>query len=50
MDNQEAIYKHESGTFVCPSCGASTFLLALYDGNYCLKCGQHVRWRGLIKQ
>lgn len=47
---QEAIYKHESGTFVCPNCGASTFPLALHDGNYCLKCGQHVRWRGLIKQ
>lgn len=45
---QEAIYK--DGTFVCPTCGASTYPLALHGGNYCQYCGQHVRWKGLIKQ
>lgn len=44
---KDAVYK--DGVFVCPTCGASTFPLALHDGNYCLKCGQHVRWRGVIK-
>lgn len=48
-NEEEAIYKHESGTFVCPSCGASTFSLVLYGGNFCQHCGKRVKWRGVIK-
>lgn len=44
---QDAVYK--DGIFVCPNCEASTFPLALYDGDYCIKCGQHIRWRGIVK-
>ena len=46
---EEAIYKHENGTFVCPSCNASTFSLTLYGGDFCQHCGKRVKWRGLIK-
>ena len=46
---QEATYKHEDGTFVCPSCGASTFSLVLYGGDFCQHCGKRVKWRGIIK-
>lgn len=48
-NEEEAIYKHESGTFVCPSCGASTFSLVLYGGDFCQHCGKRVKWRGVIK-
>ena len=44
---QDAVYK--DGIFVCPNCGKSIFPLSLYDGDYCIKCGQHVGWRGVIK-
>ena len=44
---QDAVYK--DGTFVCPACGASTYPLALYGGEYCQQCGQHINWKGLIK-
>ena len=48
-NEEEAVYKHESGTFVCPSCGASTFSLVLYGGDFCQHCGKRVKWRGVIK-
>ena len=44
---QDVVYK--DGTFVCPGCGYSTLPLAVYGGNYCIKCGKHVRWREIIK-
>lgn len=44
---QDAVYK--DGTFICPNCGYSTFPLAIYNGDYCIKCGKHVRWRKIIK-
>jgi len=44
---QDAVYK--DGIFVCPHCEASIFPLSLYGGDYCIKCGKHVRWRGIIK-
>ena len=44
---KDAVYK--DGIFVCPNCEALTFPLALYDGDYCIKCGQHIRWREIVK-
>ena len=44
---QDTVYK--DGIFVCPNCEASTFPLVLYDGDYCVKCGQHIRWREIVK-
>lgn len=44
---KDAVYK--DGIFVCPNCETSTFPLALYDGDYCIKCGQHIRWREIVK-
>ena len=44
---QDAVYKN--GIFVCPNCEAATFPLSLYNGDYCIKCGQHIRWRGIVK-
>ena len=44
----DAKYQESTGTFVCPACGASTLPLALYGGDYCQHCGQHVRWSGVI--
>ena len=46
---EEAVYKHETGTFVCPCCGTSTFSLVLYGGDFCQHCGKRVKWRGVIK-
>ena len=47
-ETQDAVYK--DGIFICPNCGKSTFPLALYDGDYCIKCGQYIRWRGIVKK
>lgn len=44
---KDAIYK--DGIFICPRCGASVFPLSLYDGEYCIKCGQRVKWKSIIK-
>lgn len=46
---QEATYKHEDGTFVCPDCGASTYPLILYGGDFCQHCGKRIKVKGIIK-
>ena len=46
---QEAVYKHKDGTFVCPDCGASTYPLILHGGDFCQHCGKRVKVRGIIK-
>jgi hypothetical protein len=44
---REAVYK--DGNYVCPCCCQSVFPLALFKGDYCVYCGQHVKWREIIK-
>ena len=48
--NKAENVKYKDSMFVCPACEKSTFSLALYGGDYCQHCGQHVKWRGVIKQ
>jgi hypothetical protein len=50
IEKQESkIVAYQNGSYVCPTCGEPTFPLAIYKGDYCLKCGQHIKWREVIK-